>query len=117
MNPTTVEIYSSTQAVDVHIAKTRLESEGIQCYVHGEAINQVFGGVNGISQGVSLLVATKDAERARQILEEDGYIPKEKHPVMTDEESRKLLNTKIWTILGFIVLVLIVLGLYTYFLG
>lgn len=116
MSSTTVEVYTSTQVVDVHIVKTRLESEGIECFVTGETLNQVFGGVQGITQGVSLMVRESDAETALHILRDEGYIPEcDGHdPITTVGKKHTDLNKQIWTLIGLILLVLMALAIYTY---
>lgn len=110
-----VEVYTSPQITDIRIAQTYLEDKGITTQVSNEMyLDQAFRGMTG----VSLLVSKSDAPTAIAYLKEAHFLPK--------EESTETLSTKgcrpanvslqLWSIIGLILLVLLLLALYSYFL-
>jgi hypothetical protein len=60
------------------IIKGRLESEGIQCFVKDELTVQAYNLYSNAVGGVKLQVLNEDAERAREILTELGYIQEDR---------------------------------------
>ncbi|NMM47663.1 putative signal transducing protein [Marinigracilibium pacificum] len=70
-------------AVDAHILKSRLESEGVECYLYDENIvgmNPLFSHSVG---GIKLMINKKDAENALKILSEI-----ENSPIKDDNDQR-----------------------------
>ncbi len=112
-----VVVYNSLNAVDVHLAKARLESEGIRAVVSGETLNQVFGGVQGITQGVSLMVSEADAQSAVRLLRAEGYLALPDPSEAMDSTPLPKTAGSIRTIIVLILLVLLLLAIYTYIIG
>ena len=54
-------------AVEAHLCKTRLESEGIECFLAGEYLSY-FRHLSGESRGIEVQVRESDADRATEIL-------------------------------------------------
>lgn len=63
---------SYTRAVQAHLARTRLEAEGIQAFVLDEQATTVNPFLAPALGGVTVAVAMEDAARAREIL---GKVP------------------------------------------
>lgn len=63
-----VAVASYSQPVEAHLARTRLESEGIQCVVRDEYLVRVNWLLSDAIGGVKLMVPEWEAERARDIL-------------------------------------------------
>lgn len=62
---------------DLYIAKSFLESEGIECLIKDELINQVYPlGANAIG-GIKLQVISDQAEEAIRLLIEGGFAKQE----------------------------------------
>lgn len=59
-----VTINSYRNVIDAHIDKTKLESEGIECFLENEDMNWLYAGV----VEVNLLVSETDFDKAREIL-------------------------------------------------
>jgi len=67
-NDRLIIIAQTSQPVEAHLMKTRLESEDIECFLQDEnmvAANWLYSNAIG---GVKLLVREEDAERAAKIL-------------------------------------------------
>ena len=62
-----VTVASFSTALHAHLARLRVEAEGIQCFIADEHIVGAFGAAVG---GVKLQVEADDAERATAILRE-----------------------------------------------
>jgi DNA-directed RNA polymerase subunit RPC12/RpoP len=73
MNLVTIRAYDD--AISAYIAKTRLEGEGIDCYVHDENIVTLNPLYNFAVGGVKLRVDEPDKERALEILKEIDATP------------------------------------------
>ena len=70
-----VTLRSFNNATEYELAKSYLESAGIECYGKDELINWAYlGNVDG---GVKLEVREEQAEEAVQLLMEAGYLKKE----------------------------------------
>ena len=67
-------IISFTYPLEAHIAKGRLESEGIEVFIKDELTAQVNNFYSNAIGGVKLLVKDSDYENAYRILIESGYI-------------------------------------------
>ncbi len=115
-----VLIYTSLNPNSINIAKSLLESEGIPCTIEGEITNQVMSGYVGTTW-IKLFVPVSEAERSGILLEEAGFTPE---PAEAEDEGRDevgcstgtaKLGRQITLILIAILLVLGLLGLYTYF--
>jgi hypothetical protein len=65
-----VTIKESRYAADLAILKSRLESEGIECWLKNELTSQVINYVPSIY--AELQVAESDLERVKEILTEAG---------------------------------------------
>ena len=65
-----IQIATFTLPQDAHLAKTKLESEGIQVVLKDELTTQVINYYSNAIGGVKLLVEKPEAKRAKQILKE-----------------------------------------------
>lgn len=66
-----VRVYSSPNAEMVHLVKTALKNEDIDCVVRGEHAAAVVGGGSGIDAWVELWVLSEyQAEEARTLVEQ-----------------------------------------------
>lgn len=75
----TVKIFNFQN--DLHLAKSFLESEGIECFVQDELINQVYPlGTNALG-GIKLQVEESQAEKAVQLLIEGGFAKQEDYNI------------------------------------
>lgn len=66
-----IPIAAFSQPIEAHLAKTRLESEGIQCFIEDEntvSVNWLYSTAVG---GVKLKVRESDALRGREILQQE----------------------------------------------
>lgn len=62
-----ITIRTFDRAIDAHLLKSKLESEGIECFLFDEhviSINPLYGIATG---GIKLCVMAEDAERANRI--------------------------------------------------
>jgi hypothetical protein len=59
-----VEVYSTFRPAEAEIIKNMLEAEGIEAEVTGEAQ----GSFTGATPEVTIMVLTRDADRARQLI-------------------------------------------------
>ena len=64
-------VFSSTDPFEVNLAKTYLESEGIETIIQNELAAQIYASV---MDKPKLLVREKDLEQAIKILIKGGYI-------------------------------------------
>jgi len=64
-NDKLVTLNSYRSVIDAHIDKTKLESEGIECFLENEDMNWLYSGVIE----VNLQVSETDFEKAREILD------------------------------------------------
>jgi hypothetical protein len=67
-------IITFTSPQEAHLAKSYLESEGIETFVFDDMTAQVNFLYSNAIGGVKILVRTSDYERGIQILEKGGYI-------------------------------------------
>lgn len=77
-NLVTVQIF--TLPTEASLAQLRLESNGIACFLKDDATIGVMNLYSNALGGVKLQVEENDAEKAREILTEAGFIPKENAP-------------------------------------
>lgn len=70
-----VTIRSFGSSMDFEMAKSYLESFGIECYGMDEFINRTY--VTNVAGGVKLQVSTEQAEEAIKLLLEGGYLKPE----------------------------------------
>jgi predicted RNA-binding Zn-ribbon protein involved in translation (DUF1610 family) len=75
MDEKLVSIASFPQPIEAHIAKGRLEAEGIMCFLGDEHIVSVHPFYSHAVGGVKLKVRTHDAEQATKILREMAQVP------------------------------------------
>jgi len=59
---------------DAYLAKSLLESEEIDVFLQDEMTTQIFNFYSNAIGGVKILVPTKDADRAIEVLKDGGYI-------------------------------------------
>lgn len=64
-NDKLVTLNSYRSAINAHIDKTKLESEGIECFLENEGMNWLYAGV----VEVNLKVNESDIKKAKEILE------------------------------------------------
>ena len=110
-----VEVFNSLNLEEVRLAETLLQSENVMVTVSGETGTQVFGRVQGLTGGVSLMVPAMEEESALRILREAGYLPlaDQTDSVYTVGKSRKnrSASRQFWLITGLMALLLILLAL------
>ncbi|MCC6642088.1 MAG: DUF2007 domain-containing protein [Deltaproteobacteria bacterium] len=70
-----VTIAAFREPIEAHLARTRLECEGVACKLADEHIVGVYGGASSAVGGVKLQVRERDRERALRILEETSARP------------------------------------------
>jgi hypothetical protein len=68
MNSNWVTVASFSQPVEAHLARTRLEAEGITCVVSDEYLVRVDWFLSNAIGGVKLVVPAWEAARARDLL-------------------------------------------------
>ncbi len=79
------------QSIDFEMAKSYLESCGIECFGQNEIINRAY--INSVDGGIKLQVRTEQAEEAVKLLLEKGYLKKEDFELSTEMKwMGKLLN-------------------------
>jgi len=78
-----ITVATFSQGVDAHLARTRLEAEGIHCIVSDEFLVRVNWLLSNAVGGVKLMVPAWEAERAREILR-----PKPRLVVAADPNER-----------------------------
>lgn len=74
-----IRILTLTYPHEAHLAKSKLESEGIDVFIKDELTAQVNNFYSNAIGGVKLLVKERDWEHAYRILKESGYIKESKH--------------------------------------
>jgi hypothetical protein len=85
----TVRTFS--QSIDFEMAKSYLESCGIECYGQNEIINRAY--INLVDGGIKLQVRAEQAEEAIKLLFEKGYLKAEDfEPSPEMKWMEKLLN-------------------------
>ena len=112
-----ITIATFSQAIEAHVSKTKLESEGIECFIADENIVNMNWFYSNAVGGVKLQVKEADVKRAIEILhqkpisvdfvtdeaekEDEGlYCPKcNSSDVYYEKFSRRLVFTS-WLILG-----------------
>lgn len=62
-----------TMPSEMHVAKSKLESEGIKCYTLNELTVQSHNFISNAIGGIKLQVHEKDSENAISLLKEFGY--------------------------------------------
>ncbi|MFZ6052038.1 putative signal transducing protein [Halocola ammonii] len=77
--PTFITVATFNFPSDMHSARALLETEGIECFVRDELTAQVHNFYSQAIGGVKLQVKEADAERAKRLLIQAGYIKEEKH--------------------------------------
>lgn len=78
---------------DLHIAKSYLESEGIECFVKDEYINLVNPFYTNATGGIKLQVMSDQAEEAVRLLIEGGFAKQEDYNVPKNiEQTGKFID-------------------------
>jgi hypothetical protein len=70
-----VTIRTFSQSIDFEMAKSYLESCGIDCFGKNEIINRAY--INLVDGGIQLQVRAEQAEEAVKLLTEKGYLKAE----------------------------------------
>ncbi|MDD4991720.1 MAG: DUF2007 domain-containing protein [Paludibacter sp.] len=70
-----ITIRSFNQSIDFEMAKSYLESCGIECFGKNEMINRAY--INLVDGGIMLQVRSEQAEEAVRLLLEKGYLKAE----------------------------------------
>lgn len=70
-----------------HIIRTRLEANGIPCFITDESGLGAIPIYNGIAGGVKLKVFEQDVERCREILATEGDLHEQDHHEVDDENN------------------------------
>jgi len=84
-----VAVATFSHPVEAHLARTRLESEGIDCVVTDEYLVRVNWLLSNAIGGVKLMVPKWDEDRARDILRPAPHLVVVADPDDADELSRK----------------------------
>lgn len=79
-----ITVASFSQPVEAHLARTKLESEGIACVVSDEYLVRVNWLLSNAVGGVKLRVPSWEAERAREVLR-----PRPRLVVVPDAEQAR----------------------------
>lgn len=88
-----VTIKVTNHPVQLGIAQSLLESEGIYTFVKDELMSQAYSVANGAVGGAKLQVNEEDAERAIMLLIEGGLARKEDYePSKSDIRLTKVIN-------------------------
>ena len=77
--PTFTTVATFNFPSEMHSARALLETEGIECFTKDELTAQVHNFYSQAIGGVKLQVREDDAERAKELLIQGGYIKEEKH--------------------------------------
>jgi len=86
-----VTIRTFSQSIDFEMAKSYLESCGIDCFGKNEIINRAY--INLVDGGIQLQVRTEQAEEAIKFLIEKGYLKTEDfEPTSEMKWMGKILN-------------------------
>lgn len=92
MNLVTVKIFNNQN--DLHLVKSFLESEGIECFVKDELINQVYP-IGTDAFGVKLEVMSSQVEKALALLIENKFAKAEDfEPSKEIQFINKLFNKR-----------------------
>ena len=70
MESSLVTVATFSYAPEMGLVRSKLESEGIQCYVKDELVSQTY--IQNAVGGMKLQVKEEDAERALEIIEKMG---------------------------------------------
>ena len=57
-------------SVSAHLVKTRLENEGVECFIFDEHINNVMPVYGQAVGGIRLKIKEEDATRTKELIEE-----------------------------------------------
>jgi len=69
-----ITIGQFSKGVDAHLAKTKLQSEGIECFIQDEHLISLIWLYSNAIGGVKLQVRASDVEKAKKILSESPQI-------------------------------------------
>lgn len=72
-----ITVATFTYPSEMVAIRGRLESDGIECYVKDELTVQIYNFYSNAIGGIRLEVRRSDYEKARQILEETGFLKEE----------------------------------------
>ena len=87
-----VTIYIAMYPQDVLVLRARLESENIECFVQDELTLQTNPFYSNAIGGVRLQVKKEDAEQAKGVLREGGYVPEGEDFKVVDSLFNRLFN-------------------------
>jgi DNA-directed RNA polymerase subunit RPC12/RpoP len=85
--------------VDAYLLKTKLESEGIQCYLENEHMSSLYPVSNPVVGGIRLKIYEEDLDRAFSIYEsqEQGKNPYEGAPIKCPQcGSIRIINAEVY---------------------
>ena len=85
-------VISFTYPHEAHLAKGKLESEGVEVFMKDEMTTQVNNFYSNAIGGVKLQVRSGDFDTAHRILVESGYIQEQNHT-----PNKLLLKLDKWT--------------------
>ena len=82
-------VYIATSEPEAYIVAGRLQSEGIEVFVHQEPIARAYGFSVGTLGEIKVLVSPEDYDRALTILDEDAeaYDTEDTDIVLDDDED------------------------------
>ena len=86
-----VTVGTFSQGVDAHLARTKLESEGIQCMVSDEYLVRVNWLLSNAVGGVKLMVPAWDVEHAKEVLRPKPHLVEAADPNERDPEDADLI--------------------------
>src|SRR3989344_3233286 len=72
-----VTVLTTTHPIELAVIRSRLEAEGIACFIQDELTTQVNPFYSNAIGGAKLKVRESDQEAALEILKEGGYLKKE----------------------------------------
>ena len=86
MSKNWITVASFSQPFEAHLARTRLESEGITCVVSDEYLVRVDWLLSNAIGGVKLMVPVWEAERAKDVLR-----PRPRLMVVADSQGEEMV--------------------------
>lgn len=108
-----VEVFNSKDSGQVHLAYSLLQAEELFVRLENEHTNEI----PGMSVGVSIMVREEDYGEARRLLEEAGYLPSESVEIEQIEAELEAERKGLARKMTFIVLVIIILFILSYFVS
>ena len=108
MDARLVTVAREISSLNANIIRSRLEAEGIQCFVSGEKVSSVVGLPANVGAFIDVQVLDFDAARAQSILQEIAEAPRDEDLDETDENpacARSVYSVSNFPRLSFVFLI------------